>query len=122
MVTDKVKNIKNADILAALSKDPEAVALRRTVRTTDDPNAPAVRIEPDIPPLSYGDVQIKAKEKYPTIKFGKTFNACMKTIKENPRFCQVRYLDPNKKSGTKKAFYTEDSVEELIKLYKEREV
>ena len=122
LVTDKVKNIKNADILAALSKDPEAVALRRTVRITDAPNAPAVRIEPDIPPLSYKDVQSKAKEKYSAIKFGKTFNDCMKMIKANPRFCQVRYLDPNKKSGTKKAFYTEDSVEELIKLYKEREV
>ena len=121
LVTDKVKNIKNADIIAALSKDPEAVALRKAVRLTDDPNAPAVRIEPDIPPLSYSDIRMKTKENYPSIKFGKTFNACMKTIKKNPKFCQVRYLDPNKKSGSKKVFYTEDSVEEIVRLYKEWE-
>jgi hypothetical protein len=55
LVTDKVRDVKNADIIAALSDVPNAVELRRGVQVTDNPNAPVVRIEPDIPPLRYAD-------------------------------------------------------------------
>lgn len=121
MVTDKVKNVNNADIVAALSNDQMDVALRRGIRITDDPNAPAYRIEPDLPPLRYADLQRKAKENKPTIKFGTIFNQAMKAIKADTTLCQVRYLDPQKKTGTKREFYTEQAVDVLIQKYEEIE-
>lgn len=122
LITDKVKNIKNADIIAALTNEDSAVRLQRAIRYTDDPNAPAMRIEPDLPPLRYYDLRNRVKEKKPDIKFGKTFNAAMKRIKAERKCCQVRYLDPKQKTGSKTEFYTEFAIDELIRLYEELEV
>lgn len=121
LVTDKVKDVKNADIVAALSNTEDAVELRRGVRVTDDLNAPVVRIEPDIPPLRYVDLRKKVKSKEPSIKFGKTFNLAMHTIKSDKTLCQVRYLDPKNKSGPKTDFYSERAVDSLIQKYHDLE-
>ena len=121
LVTDKIKDINNADILAALTNDAEAVPLQRAIRYTDDPNAPAMRVEPNLPPLRYADVRSRAKERKPDIKFGKTFNQAMKIIKSNKKLCQVRYLDPKNQSGVKAEFYTESAIDELIKQYEQLE-
>lgn len=121
LVTDKVKNIKNADIIAALSNETGAVPLQRAIRYTDDPNAPLMRVEPDLPPLRYDDLKNKVKEKKPDIKFGKVFNAVMKTIKANKAFCKPNYLDPKNKTGTKKEFYTLEAVDALIEEYERME-
>lgn len=82
LVTDKIKNVKNADIIAALSNEEGAVPLQRAIRYTDDPNAPVMRVEPDLPPLRYADLREQVKEKKPDIKFGKVFNAAMKKSKQ----------------------------------------
>lgn len=121
LVTDKVRDVKNADIIAALTAAPDAVALRRGIRLTDDPNAPVFRAEPDIPPLRYADLKDKAKALKPDIKFGTIFNRIMREIKADTTLCQVRYLDPQKKTSTKKEFYTEHAVEVLIQKYTEQE-
>ena len=121
LVTEKVHDVKNADIIAALSSDPSAVALRRGVRVTDDPNAPAFRVEPDIPPLKYHDLRSKVKEKMPTIKFGTIFNTAMKTIKADRRYCKANYLDPHNKKGIKQDFYTLEAVDAVIAEYKKLE-
>jgi len=118
---DRVRDSKNADIIAALEKSPDAVALRKAIRVTDDPNAPAFRVETELPPLRYRDIKEKAKEKRPDIKFGKTFNKAMKVIKANPSFCQPNYLDPHNKTGTKKDFYTLTAVDALLEEYKRLE-
>lgn len=73
LITDKVKNIKNADIIAALTNEEGAVPLQRAIRYTDDPNAPEMRVKPNLPPLRYADLKEKLKEKKPTIKFGTVF-------------------------------------------------
>ena len=52
--------------------------MQRAIRYTDEPNAPAMRVEPDLPPLRYAELRQKVKEKKPDIKFGKTFNTAMK--------------------------------------------
>lgn len=121
VITDRVKDIKNADIIAALTNEESAVPFRRAVRVTDDPNAPAVRFEPELPPLRYSDLQKCIKEKAPEIKFNNKFNTVMKKVKTNPKCCQVRYLDPKKKTGSKTEYYTEFAVDELIRLYEEME-
>jgi len=121
LVTDKVKNVNNADIIAALTNDEKAVPLQRAIRYTDDPTAPAMRIEPDLPPLRYSDLRNRVKEKKPNIKFGTTFNTVMKIIKADRNCCRVRYLDPKQKNGSKAEFYTELAVDELIRLYEAQE-
>lgn len=95
LVTDKVRDVKNADIIAALSDTADAIELRRVIRVTDDPKAPALRI----PPLRYADLRMSAKEKDPSIKFGNIFYRAMRIIKADHAFCQVRYLDPRAKRG-----------------------
>ena len=121
LVTEKVRDVKNADIIAAISSDPDAVALRREVRFTEDPNAPAFRVEPDVPPLKYYVLREKVKEKMPTVKFGKIFNAAMKTIKTDKRYCKANYLDPHNKKGIKQDFYTLEAVDAVIAEYKRLE-
>ncbi len=119
---DRVRDAKNADIIAALEKAPDAIALRKAVRVTDDPNAPAFRLEPDLPPLRYQDLKDRVKQKKPDIKFGKIFNDAMKIIKANTSLCQPNYLDPHKKAGTKKDFYTLSAVDALIAEYERLEI
>ena len=119
LVTDKVRDVKNADIVAALNNTDDAVELRRGVRVTEDPNAPIFRIEPEIPPLRYADLRMKAKEKEPNIIFGDIFNRAMQIVKADKTLCQVRYLDPQKKSGLKTEFYAERAVDALIQTYHE---
>lgn len=119
---DRVRDAKNADIIAALEKAPDAIALRKAVRVTDDPNAPAFRLEPDLPPLRYQDLKDRVKQKKPDIKFGKIFNDAMKIIKTNTSLCQPNYLDPHKKAGTKKDFYTLSAVDALIAEYERLEI
>lgn len=121
LVTDKVRDVKNADIIAALSNVEGAVPLQRAIRYTDDPNAPAVRVEPDLPPLTYEELRKKVKEKKADIKFGKVFNRAMKTIKANKMYCKSNYLNPKSNSGTKKDFYTLNAVDALIEEYERLE-
>lgn len=121
LVADRVKNIKNADIVAALCNEQNAVPLKRAIRYTDDPNAPVMRVEPDLPPLRYAELRQKVKEKKPDIKFGKTFNAVMKIIQANKKYCRSNYLDPKNKSGTKKDFYFLDAVDAVIVEYERME-
>lgn len=121
LITEKVKNIKNADIIAALTNEEGAVPLQRAIRYTDDPNAPEMRVKPNLPPLRYADLQAKLKEKKPTIKFGKVFYAALKIIKVNKNYCQSNYLDPENKSSTKKDFYTHEAVDALLAEYERLE-
>ena len=121
LVTDKVRDIKNADIIAALSNVEGAVPLQRAIRYTDDPNAPVMRVEPDLPPLTYEELRRKVKEKKASIKYGKVFNQAMKTIKANKMYCKSNYLNPKSNSGTKKDFYTLNAVDALIEEYERLE-
>ncbi len=121
LITDKVKNIKNADIIAALTNEEGAVPLQRAIRYTDDPNAPEMRVKPNLPPLRYADLKEKLKEKKPTIKFGTVFYTALKIIKANKNYCQSIYLDPDNKSSTKKDFYTLEAADALIAEYERLE-
>jgi hypothetical protein len=118
---DRVRDVKNADIIASFENSPYAVPFRKGVRVTDDPNAPAFRAESDLPPLRYADLRTKAKEKKPSILFNAVFNKAMKKVKADPKLCQVNYLDPHKKTGQKKEFYTLEAVDVLIAEYERLE-
>lgn len=119
--TESIKKVSNADIIAAIDQANGTVQLTRTYRVTDDPNAPLVRMEPNLPPLRYEDVRTRVKQQKPDIKFGKIFNAVMKEIKKDKTLCQVRYLDPRKQSGAKTEYYTESVIPIIIQKYEEVE-
>ena len=119
--TENIKKVSNADIIAAIDQANGTVQLTRTYRVTDDPNAPLVRMEPNLPPLRYEDVRTRLKQQKPDIKFGKIFNAVMKEIKKDKTLCQVRYLDPRKQSGAKTEYYTESAIPIIIQKYEEAE-
>lgn len=119
--TESIKKVSNADIVAAIDQANGTVQLTRTYRVTDDPNAPLVRMEPNLPPLRYEDVRTRVKQQKPDIKFGKIFNAVMKDIKKDKTLCQVRYLDPRKQSGAKTEYYTESAIPIIIQKYEEAE-
>ncbi len=121
VAVDRVREVRNADIIAVLEKSPDAVPFRKTIRVTDDPNAPVYRAEPDLPPLSYDNLRARAKVRKPDIKFNQTFNMAMKIVKANPDLCQPNYLDPHKKVGQKKDFYALAAVDVLIAEYERLE-
>ena len=81
--TESIKKVSNADIIAAIDQANGTVQLTKTYRVTDDPSAPLVRIEPNLPPLRYEDVRTRVKEKKPNVKFGKVFNTVMREIKKD---------------------------------------
>lgn len=117
LVTDKVRDSRNADLLAALSNDPDAVALRKAIRITNDPSAPAFKIEEPILPLTYEDVRLRVKKKRSDIKFNNLFNKIMAELKLDPELCQTRFLNPKQQSGTKKEFYAERIIDVIIEKY-----
>ena len=119
--TESIKKVSNADIIAAIDQANGTVQLTRAYRVTDDPNAPLVRMEPNLPPLRYEDVRTRVKQQKTDIKFGKIFNAVMKEIKKDKTLCQVRYLDPRKQSGAKTEYYTESAIPIIIQKYEEVE-
>lgn len=117
--TASQKKIENADLIAAIDQQNGTVALTKAIRITDDPKAPAMRIERPLLPLAYYDLRKKVREKRPDIKFGNKFNSVMKQVKQNPKLCQTNYLDPKNKTGSKKNFFSEDAVDAVISLYDE---
>ena len=115
--TASQKKIDNADLIAAIDQENGTILLSKTVRFTDDPNAPAVRVEKPLLPLTYHEVRDKVKERRPDIKFGNTYNKVMKNVKQNKSLCETNYLDPKTKIGGKKDFYSENAIDEIIRLY-----
>ena len=115
--TDRIKSEKNADIIARLEKSIDAIPIRRGIKITDDPNAPEVRVVPDVLPLSYTELVENVIKRDPNIKRNNTFHDAMRKIKSNKKLCQVNYLDPKKKSGVKKEFFSYEAVDAVIKEY-----
>lgn len=114
--TASVKKVANADIIAAIDSDA-AVKLTRSVRVTDDPNAPLVRMEPDLPPLTYNELRAKLKKKMPSIKFGKEFNDIMRKVKKNKEMCCERSLNPRNPKALKTCFYYERTIDFIVEQY-----
>lgn len=115
--TASQKKIENADLIAAIDQQNGTVALTKTIRITDDPKAPAMRIEQPLLPLTYHDLMVKVKTRRPDIKIDKKYNSAMKLVKQDSKLCQTNYLDPKNKTGSKKNFYSEDAVEAVIGFY-----
>ena len=123
MFVNSVKNISNADIIAAI--DPtnyEAIALTKEFRFTDNPNVPAIRVDEtelirQKYPYSHDSLKKKIKERLPAIKFNLQFYNYLKLIKENKEWYMTRLLNPLNPKSSKTGFYSEKAIEKLIDLY-----
>lgn len=127
MFVNSVKNISNADIIAAIDPSSyDAISLTKEYRFTDNPNAPAIRVDEtelirQKYPYSYNELKSKIKEKLTDIKFNPQFYNYLKLIKENKDWYMIRLLNPLNPKSQKTGFYSEKAIEKLIELYTKTE-
>ncbi len=113
-----IKKITNSDIIAALDNtDRKAIPVTKAYRLTNDPGAPAVKAEDILPEYEYKDYVNEICKRIPYIKRNNYFYEIYKKIKCDNTLCIVRYLNPAKKDGAKKPFFTKDAVDKFIELY-----
>lgn len=123
--------VSNADIIAAITKDPEKSklsvnAIGEPVEIVADQKAKKIRIEEEslfktIYTLKHGDITKKAREIYSNFKQNPEFNRIMAEIKKNPAIRRKRFLDVVNKQGTGQDFYSNEVFTELNKHYKLKE-
>jgi hypothetical protein len=82
------------------------------VRWTNDPSAPAMRLQEDdlLERYPYDSISLAAKlrERYSDFKQDARYYKIKKRIEGDSKYCRVRYLDPkNPRSGSKKFYCTE---------------
>lgn len=93
------------------------------IRTTNDPNAPAVYLsEEQIReryPWDYQELTKHCRDRYSDFKVDKKYHELRKNLEGDKRFAHERRLDPQK-PRPKKIFYSSAIVEELGKHYRRR--
>ncbi len=91
------------------------------VRWTDDPSAPAMRLEEEKIiqkeyPLDYQSLISKLKERYTNFIRNQRFHNIKREIMKDSRFCRIRYLDIINLKG-EKAYYSPKVLKEFDKYY-----
>ncbi|MCH8033106.1 MAG: hypothetical protein O6499_07675 [Candidatus Dadabacteria bacterium] len=124
------KRIKNADIIAGITKDRREATIRvenilGNINITDDENAKKIMIDEEnlfkkIYTETYRDVVKYGNEKIEGFKKNKEFNGVMKTFKGNPNYHRKRYLDFINQKGGSKDYYSKLLYEQLEKYYKNK--
>ena len=92
------------------------------VRWTDDPTAPAIRIEEDKIiqkeyPIDYRLLVRKLKERYSDFVSNQRFHNIKKELMKDSGLCRIRYLDLINLAGTQKAYYSPKMLKEFDKHY-----
>lgn len=91
---------------------------RRSFKITEDPNAPAIRLEEEEIlkekyPLNYKELLKKLSEACPDFKANKNFHKFRKELMKDPTLSKTRYLDPNNPKSVRKVFYSPNIVEKF---------
>ncbi len=91
------------------------------VRLTDDPSAPAMRVDEEQIirkeyPLDFKSLISKLKKRYSDFIQNQRFYSIKRAVMKDPRFCRVRYLDLINKKG-EKAYYSLKILKEFDKHY-----
>lgn len=123
--------IKNADIVAAITKDPKKAAISvdnvigKFVFTDDETAGDVKKVKIDEESLfkkvyteTYDKVYKTAQKKFPELKLNNKFRQIISKLKNNPKYHKYRYLDIEKQSGMGKDYYTVHIYDELAKHYK----
>lgn len=122
------KRIKNADIIAGISGNPDAeniIVVQNSlsdVVISNDPSAKKIRVTEeslydDIYTESYRTVTTKSREIFSGFVQGKEFNRIMKNIKQDPSLHKKRYLDPSSSKGSNRSWYSKAIYDELAKHF-----
>ncbi len=119
--------IKNADIIVGITKDQENAKLTVNniisgdIQLSKDAKK-KVQVEEthlykDLYTLTFDMVVKKARNLFSDFKQNSKFYRILKGLKGNPTYHKKRYLDPIKKQGIAKDWYTPLVLEELKKYY-----
>jgi len=122
--------IKNADLIAAITKDSSNATLSvkdviNGVTITNDLSAEGVKkvkideesIFKNIYNQTHQQVVDECKRIFSDFLQNSKFNFIMRSLKGNPQFHKKRYLDFDKQAGQYKDYYTANIYEELAKHY-----
>ncbi len=67
--------------------------------------------------FSYEDFIVKLRKTIPNLKINDEFNRRKKLMKDKERYCSTLYLNPLKKSGTARHYWTTEAIKEMKKSY-----
>jgi hypothetical protein len=99
------------------------VASAASVRVTNDPNAPAVRLSEEQVresyPWDYQELTNRCRERYSDFKVDQKYHQLRKNLESDKRFAHERRLDPEK-PRPKKMFYAPAILEQFDKHYRRR--
>jgi len=112
-----IGDVKPVSIIADKSKDGSGVQI------TNDPNAPALRLEEDEIlkkkyPLDYKTLVKELNNRFSDFKTNSKFHDIRKKLMKDKKLSKTRYLDPDNKKSIKKDFYSPDILKEFEKYYK----
>lgn len=111
-----IGDVKPVSIIAGKSKDDTGVQI------TDDPNAPALRLEEDEIlkkkyPLDYRGLVKELSNRFSDFKTNSKFHKIRKELMKDEKLSKTRYLDPNNTKSSRKDFYSPDIVKKFDKSY-----
>jgi hypothetical protein len=112
-----IGNVKPVTIVAQSSKNNGI-----GIKLTDDPNAPAIRLEEEEIlkkkyPLDYKALTEKLKKRFEDFKINKKFHKLRKELMKDPKLSRTRYLDPSNPRSSKKDFYSPNIIRKFDKHY-----
>lgn len=92
------------------------------VQITDDPNAPALRLEEDEIlkkkyPLDYRSLVKELNKRFEDFKTNSKFHKLRKELMKDKNLSRTRYLDPNNTKSSRKDFYSPNIVRKFDKHY-----
>jgi len=92
------------------------------MQITDDPNAPAIRLEEEEIlkrkyPLDYKTLTNGLLARYTNFKRNLQYHKLRKEFKKDKKLCRTRYLDPNNLKSSKKDFYSPAIYKKFDKHY-----
>jgi hypothetical protein len=110
----------NVEVRFVRSKAASAAS----VRVTNDPNAPAVRLSEEQVresyPWDYQELTDRCRERYSDFKVDQKYHKLRKSLESDRRFAHERRLDPEK-PRPKKMFYAPAILEQFDKHYRRRQ-
>lgn len=123
--------IKNADIIAGISKDPSKAKVVVTnvlskVKITDDENVKEIAIDEQslfktVYVFNHHNVVKKSRGLYSNFKQNQKFNDIIRSVKGNPTYHKCRYLNPHEQKGMGQDWYSAAVFDELDKNYTRNE-
>lgn len=116
-----IGDVKPVSIIAGKSKNGSGVQI------TNDPNAPALRLEEDEIlkkkyPLDYKALVKELKKRFSDFKINSKFHKIRKEFMKDEALSKTRYLDPNNPKSTKKDFYSPKIIKKFEKYYKKEKI